>query len=84
MGTRDKRVDWRERIEVQPNTQNGKPVIKGTGLTVEFVIGLLAQGWDKAEIVVVYPGVTLADVHACLAYAGEVLKTLKVHPYSME
>ncbi len=46
------------RIAIDPNVLAGKPVIKGTRLAVEFVIGLLAEGWDRAEIERQYPGIT--------------------------
>ena len=47
----------------------GKPVIKGTRLAVEFAVDLLAQGWSVDDILRNYPGVTEADVWACLRYA---------------
>ncbi|MFZ5912096.1 MAG: DUF433 domain-containing protein [Chloroflexota bacterium] len=43
----------------------GKPVIKGTRLAVEFIVDLLAQGWQESEIVRNYPGVTHNDIAAC-------------------
>ena len=61
------------RIVIDPNVLGGKPVIRGTRLAVEFVIGLLADGWTKAEIIRQYPGVTEDDIAACLAYARDVL-----------
>lgn len=48
-------------------------MIRGTRLAVEFVIGLLADGWSRAEIARQYPGVTEDDIAACLAYARDVL-----------
>ena len=67
-------ADWKERIIIDPNILVGKPVIKGTRLAVEFVIDLLAQGWTDQEILRNYPGITLEDIQACLAYASETLK----------
>ena len=61
------------RIGVDPNVLGGKPVIRGTRLAVEFIIGLLAEGWSKDEIVRQYPGVSVDDITACLAYARDVL-----------
>ena len=71
-------MNWQERIVVNPEVLVGKPVVKGTRLAVEFVIGLLAQGWPEAEILRNYPGLTREDIQACLRYAGELLEGEKV------
>lgn len=73
-------MDWREKIAVDPAVLVGKPVIKGTRLSVEFIIGLLSQGWSEAEILRNYPGITTEDIKACLAYAEDVLKSERVFP----
>jgi uncharacterized protein (DUF433 family) len=58
----------------------GKPVIRGTRLSVECVIGLMADGWKEADIMTNYPGITHDDVMACLAYARDTLSSEKVFP----
>jgi uncharacterized protein (DUF433 family) len=68
------------RITLDPNVLAGKPVVQGTRLSVEFVIGLLADGWSEAEILDNYPGLTHEDVLACLAYARDALGSEKVFP----
>ena len=68
------------RIALDPDVMVGKPVIRGTRLTVEFMIGLLADGWSEAEIVANYPGVGHEDILACLAYARDALSAEKVFP----
>ncbi|MBN1136283.1 MAG: DUF433 domain-containing protein [Anaerolineae bacterium] len=73
-------MDWQDRIVVDPAILVGKPVIRGTRLAVEFVIDLLAQGWDEADLLRNYPGLTQEDIHACLRYASMVLKAEKVYP----
>lgn len=73
-------MDWMERITVDPNVLVGKPVIRDTRIAVEFVIDLLAQGWSEHQIMENYPGLTHADLLACLHYASEVLKSEKVYP----
>ena len=73
-------MNWQERIMVDPEILVGKPVVKGTRLAVEFIIDLMAQGWSEAEILRNYPGLTQADVQACLSYASEVLRAEKVYP----
>lgn len=71
---------WQERIVVDPKVMVGKPIIKGTRLTVEFIIGLLAQGWSEAEIVRNYPGLTVQDIRACLAFASQRLQEDILYP----
>ena len=56
------------RIIIDPKIMVGKPTIKGTRLTVQHILGLLAQGMAIPEIVQEYPGITQEDVFACLAY----------------
>ena len=73
-------MSWQERIVLDPAVLVGKPVVRGTRLAVEFVIELLAQGWSEAEIVDNYPGLTVEDIRACLAYASSVLHAEKVFP----
>jgi uncharacterized protein (DUF433 family) len=68
------------RIVLDPAILAGKPVIRGTRLSVDFVIGLMADGWSEAEILRNYPGLTREDLAACLAYARDVLKSEKVYP----
>lgn len=75
---------WEDRIEVNPQVLLGKPVVKGTRLSVEFVIDLLAQGWSDEEILRNYPHLSRADIHACLAYAGNRLRSEKVYPLTSQ
>lgn len=67
-------------IALDPQILSGKPVIAGTRLSVEFIIGLLAEGWSEAEIVENYPGLTRDHILACLAYARDALSSEKVFP----
>lgn len=71
---------WEDRIVIDPKVLTGKPVIKGTRLAVEFVVGLLAQGWSESQIQENYPGITAEDIRACLQYASDVLKSERVYP----
>jgi uncharacterized protein (DUF433 family) len=57
------------RIALDPDVLVGKPVIRGTRLSVEFIIGLMADGWSEAEILANYPGISHEDLLACLAYS---------------
>jgi uncharacterized protein (DUF433 family) len=71
-------MNHRDRIVVDPDILAGKPVVKGTRLSVDFLLGLLAQGWSEAEILRNYPGLERADLLACWAYASEVLSQERV------
>lgn len=73
---------WQDRITLNPNVLVGKPVIKGTRLAVEFIIDLFAQGWSIDEVLRNYPGITVADIQACFAYASYSLKSEKTYPIS--
>ena len=64
-------MNWEDRITLDPAVLVGKPVIRGTRLSVEFVVGLLAAGWPEAEILRNYPGIAVEDIRACLAYAHD-------------
>lgn len=76
-------MNWQERIIINPDVLAGKPVIKNTRLSVEFIIELLAQGWLEADILKNYPGITKEDIKACLSYASNALKTEKVYPLNV-
>jgi uncharacterized protein (DUF433 family) len=67
-------MTWQQRIIIDPEILVGKPVIKGTRLAVEFIVGLLAEGWSEQDILDNYPGLTSEDIKACLGYASEVLQ----------
>ncbi|MBV9570542.1 MAG: DUF433 domain-containing protein [Alphaproteobacteria bacterium] len=69
-----------ERIVVDEGVLGGKPVIRGTRLAVEFVIGLLADGWTEQDVLANYPGLSHEDIASCLAYARDVLSTERVVP----
>ena len=66
--------DWRSRITIDPNVLAGKPVIRGTRVSVEFILDMLANGWTIEEILENYPQLEGEDVIAALKYAAEVLK----------
>jgi uncharacterized protein (DUF433 family) len=68
------------RITLAADVLVGKPVIRGTRLSVEFVIGLMADGWSEADILKNYPSLTRDDILACLAYARDTLSSEKVFP----
>jgi uncharacterized protein (DUF433 family) len=68
------------RIALMPEVLAGKPVIRGTRLSVEFVIGLMADGWTEADVLQNYPGIEHDDIIACLAYARDTLRSERAFP----
>jgi uncharacterized protein (DUF433 family) len=54
------------RIALDSNVLTGKPVICGTRISVEFIIGLMADGWNETDILANYPGIEHEDIIACL------------------
>jgi uncharacterized protein (DUF433 family) len=63
-----------ERIVINPKVMVGKPVIKGTRLTVQYILGLLAHGATVKDILREYEGLTQEDIMACLLFATEALE----------
>jgi uncharacterized protein (DUF433 family) len=62
----------------------GKPVIKGTRLTVEYILNLLAHGSTTEEILQEYEGLTQEDILACLLFATRSLQDTDFMPLSLE
>ena len=73
-----------ERIMMDPQKMVGKPVIKGTRLTVEFILGLLAHGATIDEIKEEYQGITTDDIRACLLFAAKSLESTAFLPLEIE
>ena len=73
-----------ERITVDPKVLVGKPIIKGTRLSVEYVLNLLAHGATAAEIMQEYKGLTQEDIQACLLFASRSLENTAFMPLISE
>lgn len=73
-----------ERIVVDPKVMVGKPVVRGTRVTVEHVLTLLAQGLTVEDILKDYPHLTRDDVAAVLLYAAKVTGREEVFPVTVE
>jgi uncharacterized protein (DUF433 family) len=65
-------MNWRDHITVDPQILAGKPIVKGTRISVEFIANLLARGWTFEQILHEYDHLKQEDLQACLAYAPEV------------
>ncbi len=73
-----------ERITFNPEVMVGKPVIKGTRLTVEYILNLLAHGATVAEILDEYNGLIHKDIQACLLFATKSLADTLFMPLAVE
>ena len=69
-----------ERIAMVPKVMVGKPVIKGTRITVDYILGLLAHGATADEILQEYTGLTREDLQACLLFATHALQDMEFAP----
>jgi uncharacterized protein (DUF433 family) len=72
------------RITIDPKVMVGKPVIKGTRLTVDHVLNLLAHGATVAEITHEYVGLSEEDIKACFLFATKALEDASFIPLEME
>ena len=72
------------RITINPHVMVGKPVIRGTRLTVQYILGLLAHGTTIDEILRDYDGLTREDILACLLFAMEALESTTFVPLTAE
>jgi uncharacterized protein (DUF433 family) len=72
-------MSWQDRITVDSDVLAGKPIIKGTRISVEFVVDLLGRGWSMERLLSEYDHLAAEDIQACLAYAGDVLKSERVY-----
>jgi uncharacterized protein (DUF433 family) len=73
-----------KRITLDPKVMIGKPVIKGTRLTVEYILNLLGHGSTVDEIIGEYHGLTREDVQACILFATKSLEDTSFMPLTME
>ena len=73
---------WREHIELNPAVLAGKPIVRGTRLAVEMILDQLAAGETEAALLDAYPGLTADDLHACVAYAADIVRDERVFPRS--
>jgi uncharacterized protein (DUF433 family) len=73
-----------ERITMNPKVMTGKPVIKGTRLTVEFILNLMAHGATIPEIIAEYKGLKKEDIQACILFASKTLENTAFMPLTAD
>jgi uncharacterized protein (DUF433 family) len=72
-------MNWRDHIHSDPEILVGKPVVKGTRLSVEFLLGLFAAGWTEQQVLENYPRLTAEALRAVFAFAAECLGEESLH-----
>jgi len=73
-----------ERITYNPRIFGGKPIIRGRRLAVEHILGLLAAGHAREEILEDFPWLEQEDIQACLLYAARLVGRERVEPVLLE
>jgi uncharacterized protein (DUF433 family) len=64
-------MQWKDRITIDPAVVVGKPIIKGTRITVELILDRIADGWSIDEVLVAYPHISREDVLAAILFAAD-------------
>ena len=67
-------MNWQEYIHSDEAVLSGKPVIKGTRLSVEFLLDRLADGWTEQDLLANYPRLTKEALQAVFAYVNTTMK----------
>ena len=68
------KMTWRDHIHSDPEILGGRPVARGTRLTVDFILGLLSEGWSPDQVLGNYPQLTPEALRAVFAFASETLR----------
>ncbi len=72
-------MEWREYVHSDPDILVGKPVVKGTRLSVDFILRLFASGWTRAAVRENYPVLTDEALSAVFAFAAECIQDEMVY-----
>lgn len=64
------KLDWQERVAIDPEVCHGKPCIRGTRIMVSIILDYLKAGDNSQQILAQYPSLDEADIRAALAYAA--------------
>lgn len=75
-------MNWQEHIVSDPNILVGKPTIKGTRISVEFILELFSLGWTEKQILDSYPSISEESVRAVFAYLKDCIQQELYFPIS--
>jgi len=73
-------IKWEDFIHSDPEVLLGKPVVKGTRLSVEFILGLFAEGWTERQVLENYPTLTPESLRAVFAFATSCMREESLYP----
>ena len=73
-------MDYRKLITIEPDKRSGQPCIRGLRMTVQDVLEYLASGMSVEEVLADFPDLTAEDIRACLAFAADRERRLRVVP----
>ncbi len=76
-------MDWRKFIESDPKIMMGKPVVKGTRVTVELILEKIAGGESFEQVIEAHPRLTVESIRASIAFAAENLRADVIYPISI-
>lgn len=72
-------MTWHDFITTNADVLAGKPVVRGTRLSADFLLGLFAVGWSQEQVLASYPQLTPDGLRAVFAYAAEVTHDEAIH-----
>lgn len=78
------KIDWRLFIHSDPDVLVGKPVVRGTRLSIEFILGLFTEGWTEKQVIENYPILTEETLRAVFAFATDCMREEALYPISAE
>lgn len=74
-------MDWKDFIHSDPQIMTGKPIIKGTRLSVDFILRLFAAGWSAEQVIESYPTITAEAIKAIFAFSAECMEKEAIYFY---
>lgn len=75
-------MTWQDYITTDPEILGGKPILRGTRLAVDFLLGLFASGWSADQVLTSYPQISQDALRAVFAYAADIAKDEALHAMS--
>ena len=66
-------MNWRDHIHSNPDILGGKPVVRGTRISVELILEYLAEGGSVEDVIDGYPSLTELDIRAAIAFSHDLL-----------
>jgi uncharacterized protein (DUF433 family) len=72
-------MNWQQHISLNPEVMTGKPVIKGTRITVELLLERLGNGWTMEQLLESFPQLSPDSIRACLLYAADSVRNEIIH-----